>query len=476
MKKKREAVEKPHPIIQKKIDQSLKISIREGSMSSISTGFGLSYLAPFALALSATSEQMGILYAITNLLPSLIQIKIASLIKRFSRKKIVLVSALVRILLWIPIIFTGILFYFGAPHMVWVLISLIAFRYIFIAISNPAWFSWMGSLVPQDQRGEYFSKRNRIIGFFSIITMISGALILDWAKKTGAKQGNILGFTILGFGILFTLAMSFKIWSWTLLKKQYSPKLKVREKDYFTFWQFLKKSPSTPFGKFSLFRTGLSLSVAIATPFWVVYMLRSLNFSYLWYMAITSSKIVFQLLFLPLLGKFSDRFGNIKLTKVCSWLIVSTPFFWLVSPFIKNILLMKIYLLLVPAIVGGFGWAGYNLAVNNYVYDAVMSSKRSLGVAYINLMVGVGIFAGASFGAFLAWFNVSFMNPLLFIFLVSMIVRFIVVAIGNKFLSEVRNVKRFSSGYLIKEFEPIQETVKEIHHLEDLAKKVENYI
>jgi len=63
MVKKGDVVSAKHPIIQKKIDESLKLSIRDGAVVSVSSSFGLSYLSPFALVLNATAAQMGILYA-----------------------------------------------------------------------------------------------------------------------------------------------------------------------------------------------------------------------------------------------------------------------------------------------------------------------------------------------------------------------------------------------------------------------------
>jgi len=476
MVKKGDVVKVSHPIIQKKIDKSLKSSIKEGSLASISTSFGLSYFAPFALALSATTVQMGILHAIISLLPGIAQLKASTLIGKFSRKKIILTALMIRILLFLPIILTGILFYFGVPHTTWILIGLVGLFYVTGAIVHPAWFSWMGSLVPTKKRGSYFSERNRIAGFFGIIAMVAGALILDGMKDIGIHYGNALGFTLFGFGILFSLAATSRIWSWRLLKGQYEPRLKIKKKDYFTFGQFLKKSPSTPFGRFVLFRTISSIAIGIAGPFWVVYVLRNLGFSYFWNMLTVISAIIFQLIFLPLLGKVSDKFGNIKLISICSWLLFAIPVLWIGSALIVDDLALKLYLLFVPAIAAGFAWAGYNLAVNNYIYDAVSSPKRGFGVSYMNLMVGVGAFIGASIGSLLAWINVSFMNPILFIFAVSAFARLLVAIFGLRFLSEVRHVQKFSSEFLIKEFQPMKGGVRDIHNLGHIVDKVEHYI
>jgi len=465
-----------HPIVQKKINQSLKLSVKEGALSSIASGFSLSYFSPFALALNASATQMGILYAIISLLPSLVQLKAASLIDRFSRKRIVLNGVMGKIIIILPILLTGFLFYIGVPYMVWVLIGLIGLHYIFTAIVHPAWFSWMGSLVPEEKRGKYFSKRNRTVGFFGVVAMIAGALILDGMKRIGTYHGDVLAFTLIGFGILFILSGAARVWALNLLKKKYEPRIKIRKKDHFSLWDFLKKCRETAFGRFSLFGGAYAFAVGISTPYWAVYMLRDLSFSYVWYMAITVSAVIFQIVFLPLLGKFSDLFGNVRLMRTCSLLAGTVPFFWIASALIGSDLGVKLYLLIIPSMIGGFAWAGYNLALNNYIYDAVSSPKRGFGLSYMNLLIGVGGFLGAGVGAILAWINVSFMNPMLFIFGVSGISRLMVAFYGSKFLREVRNVKKFAPQFLVREFAPAQGVVREVHSLEHLVKKVEHYI
>ncbi|MFH0808229.1 MAG: MFS transporter [archaeon] len=464
-----------HPIVQKKIDRSLKLSVQEGAVASISSNFSMSYFAPFALALNATSVQMGILYSIISLLPSLVQLKAAALIENFSRRRIVLNAVMGKILLVFPILLIGYLHWLGVPHMVWILILIVGIHYASIAIAHPAWFSWMGSLVPGEKRGKYFARRNRIAGFFGVVAMIVGALILDGFKKYG-EGGDVFGFVLLGFGLVFALSGLFRLWSWILVKKQYEPRIKIRKKDYFSFEDFLKRAKETPFGRFSLFAGAFSFAVGISTPYWAVYMIRDLGWSYIWYMAITVSAVLFQLIFLPLLGKFSDRFGNIKLIRMCSILVGIVPFIWVASVLMGSDLGVKIYLLFIPSVVGGFGWAGYNLALNNYVYDAVNNRKRGFGLSYMNLIVGVGGFVGAGVGALLAWVNVSFMNPMLFIFGISGLCRLAVAIYASKFLCEVRSVRKFAPQFLVREFAPMQMVLREVRDFEHLVEKVEHFV
>lgn len=472
----KKSISEKHPIVAKKINESLDLSVREGSVASVSTGFGLSYFSPFALAMNATASQVGILYAIINLLPSIVQMWSAELVEKFSRKRIVLTGVFVKVLLWIPIILTGVLYYLGVPYVVWIFIVFVALFYAVGGVNQIAWFSWMGSLVPEGGRGTYFSRRNRWIGFFSIVTMILGAIILDWAKGVGGVREDVLGFTLLGFGFLFFISAVTRAWTLFMLNRQYEPRLHVRKKDYFSLWDFLKKGSSSAFGRFVYYRGALSFVVAIAGPFWAVYMLRDLGLSYVWYMAITVATFGFRMLFLPLLGKVSDKFGNIKLMTICSWAVIGAPLAWLAAPFLGSGLLLKIYLLIVPQMFAGFGWGGYDLAVNNYVYDAVKAPKRGFGLSYMNLFVGLGMFFGAALGTLIVWIGVPFMNTILFVFGISSIGRILVVIFGTSFLREVRHVKEFSPNYLVREFHPVEGAVREIHDFEHLVEKVEHYV
>jgi len=470
------AVTSRHPYVQQKIKKSLGLSVREGASSSVSFGLGRSYFSAFALAMNATASQVGILHAVIGLLPAIIQLKSYQLIAKFSRKSIVLWGVLFQSLIMIPMILTGALFFMGVPYMVWAFIICVGFYYATTAIDHPAWFSWMGSLVPEKERGRYFSRRNKIANLFGIVTMISGALILDGAKKIGGTYGEILGFTLLGFGILFILSSLARFYAWILFTRQYEPRLKVRKKDYFSFWQFLKGAPSNPFGKFALFRVVMTIALALSGPFWAVYMLRDLGFPYIWFMAISISGLLFQLVFYPLIGKFSDRFGNIKTIKTCIGVWFLVPLFWLASPLITNPLALKLYLFILPGMTSGFATAGYLLGSNNYVYDAVSSGKRGFAISYVSLMVGIGTFVGSGIGSIIVWVGVPFMNTLLFIFLLSAIARLVAFMVGSKYLTEIKKVQKCPPGEILTEMNPVDGITKEFHHLGHVVKKVEHYI
>ena len=91
-------------------------------------------------------------------------------------------------------------------------------------------------------------------------------------------------------------------------------------------------------------------------------------------------------------------------------------------------------------------------------------------------MIGVGSFIGAGVGSLLALLNIASVNIILLIFGISATLRFLVAVFGIRLLHEGRHVKKFSYEFLIREFQPMQGIVHEIHNLEHMVKKNEHYI
>ncbi len=445
-------------------EKTMKISIKEASAASVMSGLGNSYITPYALALNANNAQIGFLTSFVSLVSPFSQAFGSKLMEKISRKKIIVNFILLQALMWIPIIMLSLFFWrrIFTSYLPIILIVFYSIYAIFGSIATPSWFSLMGDIIPEKIRGRYFAKRNRIAGAVALISMIIGAFILDSFKTRG--------LILVGFSVIFLLAFIFRIISVNLLKKHHDIKLKLQKGYFFSLWQFVKKAPSNNFGKFVIYVSLMNLATAIASPFFTVYMLKDLGFSYITFMLISISASISSIIFMPILGKFSDRYGNRELLKLGSILIPMLPILWLFSS-------SPYYLAFVPQIIGGFGWAAFNLAAGNFIYDSVTPQRRGLCVAYFNIFNGVGIFIGASLGGLLAqYLTIAFMNKLLFIFLISGFFRFVVVSIILHKIKEVRtNVKPKTFLLYFKEIVPVKgmfyEIVDELSKIKSKIKK-----
>ena len=411
-----------------------RMSIREGSFSTIRQSLGDSYITPFAIAINSSNFIIAMLSSISGLVGPMGQWFSSRLMEKYSRKKIVLTAIFYECLMWIPLILTAFLFYKGIltsflPMFVLILFSL----YVIIAnLAGPAWFSWVGDLVDPEYRGKWFSKRNLIHGTVLVIFTLLASFFLDYLKKKN--------LTIFGFMILFFLAMIARFIAREYFKKSYEPKLKLEKNYYFSFWQFIKKAPSNNFGRFTIFRAIMDFSVSIAGPFFAIYMLRNLGFSYTTFMIVTLSQTLFGLLVMKQWGRFADKYGNYTVMKLTIIIVGIFPFLWLISP-------NPIFLIFVPSLIGGIGWAGFNLAASNFIFDSVTPQRRGICVSYYNVLNGIGIFLGAGLGAILikTW-TIPFMETILFIFVISGIARLASGLILLPSFREVRETEKFKSG------------------------------
>lgn len=415
-----------------------RLSIKEGIFARAKDSFGFNYVSPFAIAINSSNAVVAMLSGIHGLLGPLSQIFGSRSFENSSRKKIVSKSVFWESLTWLPLILIAYLFYVGIITNVLPLLLLIFFSfYVFSgSFGYPAWFSWMGDIVDEDYRGRWFSKRHLLLGFVTIVLTISAAFFLDYFKN----NYNIM----FGFMILFFLAFVIRFSSVRIFKKQYEPKIKIKKEDYFSFWDFLFSLKQTNFGRFTIFRAFIGFSTSISSALLAIYFLRTLQFSYVTYMIIILSSVLFQILSMELWGKFADRYGNYRT-------IVITTVFIPIIPLLLIFNSSPLYLIFVPSLVGGVVWAGFNLAVGNYIYDNVRSSKRGFAVSYSNMLYGVGVFFGAGLGAILIkYLNISFIEPLFAIFILGAFLRMVVVFFFIPKLKEVRKTKKFHGGRVLK--------------------------
>ena len=418
-------------------EQSRNYSIKEGIFSTIKESVSGNYITPFAIAISSSNYMIGLLSSVPGLLGPISEWKSSRLISNHSRKKIVLTAVSFEILTWIPLILISLLYYYGIIVNILPLMLLIFFSLYVISANagSPAWFSWIGDLVDENQRGRWFGKRIAIFGIITIISTISGAFLLDFLKTKN--------LTLFGFIILFLIALISRIISKYYLSKHYEPIIKIEKEHYFSFFTFIKKAPSNNFGRFAIFKALLNGATAIGGPFFIVYMLKDLQFSYLTMIIVQMSGTFFTLIFINLWGKFSDKYGNYEVLKITMIIIAACPITWIFSK-------SPLYLIFIPQLLNGIGWGGFNLAASNYIFDCVTPQKRGLALSYADLLNGIGIFIGGVIGTILvSSLKINFMNIFLFIFLISGICRLIIGLIMLPKIKEVRIKKKFNKSELM---------------------------
>lgn len=404
-----------------------KMSIHEGNAGVLSSYIGDNYIVPFAIAAGSSPFQIGILSSSGGFFAPIGQIVSSGQMKKHSRKIILFIGILGQAILMALFLLLAFLYQFEyiSSEITW-LILFTYLIYVFCAgLMTPPWFSVMGDVVPENKRGRYFAKRNLINNFVALSGVLVIAFVLDWYKA--------INLVLFGFMVVFFIGFITRILSFTLYKYHYFPPFKFELKDNVSMIQFVKELPKSNFGRFTVFVALLIFSQWIAGPFFVVYMLKDLKFSYTELIIVNISTNVFGLFFFPLFGRISDKRGNVFLLRLGAIIIPFLPLMWL-------FLITPVGLILGPQLFGGIGWTAFNLATANIIYDNIPANKRGEYVAFYNFFLGIGIISGGIIGSLIVEFvPINFMHPLLFVFLLSSIIRGIVVVI---FLPKIKEVRK----------------------------------
>lgn len=420
--------------------ESLKISVKEGSAYAVMDGLGNAYISPYAIALNASNQQIGLLSAVPNLVAPLAQLGTIRVMEKVaSRKRIVITAVTLQAFMWLPILIIPFLFKSYDTELLILFFSLLA---IFASFVVPVWTSWMGDLVKDNERGSYFGRRNKIAGIVALIVTFLGGMYLDLFKKLDGKT------VFYGFATIFLISFIARLATVYYFKKQYEPKFKFDQKKYFSLLNFVEHMGQNNFGRFVIYVSVTHLVAYIAAPFFAVYMLKDLGFSYTTFTIISMSSSLATLISMPYWGRFGDKYGTIKLLRICGLLIFLVPLLWIFSSNLAYLFIIEL--------ISGIVWAGFNLAASNFLFDAVTREKRAICVAYSNILRGIGIFIGSLLGGWMATkLPITFMNKILFVFLISAALRIIVAVTFLPMIHEVRPVEKGPLERLIH-YTPLQ--------------------
>jgi MFS family permease len=245
-----------------------------------------------------------------------------------------------------------------------------------------------------------------------------------------------------GYSILFGGATFFRLLSLYFLSRQYEPAQAKEKADSPGLIRLIRSLGSSNLGKFTLYVALIDFCTNISGPFFAVFMLRDLNFSYLKYVLVNSSGSIANLVFLPFWGRRADRAGNIRIIQLTSILLPMVPLLWLANT--------SVYYLMAANAFSGFVWSGYGLSAVNFVYDASIAEIRTKQIAVFNAVDMIACCVGALAGGFIAThLPVTFGYQLRTLFALSGALRGLVVLFLLRQINEVRRVPRMTARELL---------------------------
>jgi MFS family permease len=423
------------------VDRSLRHSLWDGVCFSAMIGTAESYFSAFAVFLRASTAQIGVLAALPPLLASFMQLASAWVGRRIGkRREIIVFGALLQALALIPLALLPVVFPALALPL---LITCAVVYFVGPNLGSPQWGSLMGDLVPEQRRGRFFALRTRLSSLANFSALIVAGFVLH--------AFDVLEQTYWGFVAIFVGAALARLASAWHLHRMHDPPGHVAAIEapwHRELWQGLRE---TGLLRFTAFFASMQFAVAIASPFFTLYMLRDLGFSYVAFMFNTAASVCVQFLTLNRWGRLSDLFGNRLILVTTGWVIPLLPSLWLVST--------NYYYLLAVQALSGLVWAGFTLSASNSVFDRTPPRRRATLMAVHNVVAAAAVFLGAIAGGWLGTHlpteidllgaHGSWLTPLYGVFVVSTLARFTVAGLFLPRLREVRRVRPMTRSGLV---------------------------
>jgi len=389
---------------------NLRLFWLDGIFAAASESFYLAFIPIFALAYGATNQQVGWITAVGNLAGAMALFPGARLMEKTGKRKAIVVwtgGGIARLMLLLLALVP--LFQLPPALAILVITLLNGVRAFMANFSNPAWTVMVAEIVPDFMRGRYFSTRNLTMG----IATLTFSAAAGWIIRTGNQWQSD---PYLGFQLSFLLAFLFGMvstWQFAHLREPRTRGLTDLAHQPGSLRDAIRSSP----GYLGFVISGFiwNFALQIAAPFFNVYLVSHLgaNAGTVGLMASISSlaALAGQLIF----GKVLDRHGAGWLQLMAGLPIVFLPVMWVFYTAPWQVGLNNL--------VGGFMWAGFNLANFNLLLQVTPNTGRARAVALYQTGVFASAFLGPLVGGYLAD-NFSFH----LIFILSGVGRFLALA------------------------------------------------
>ncbi|HLU61489.1 MAG TPA: MFS transporter [Gammaproteobacteria bacterium] len=384
-------------IPREEVERGLKLVIRDGVAAEMMTTLtGGAFLVAVALSFGASNFQIGLIAALPTI-GNLFQLVAIWLLHRFANRRAI--TVICTIAARVPLLLIALLPLFMPTDLgLMLLIGLLFVHHFFGAISGTSWSSWMKDLVPEEILGAYFSNRSRKIQIVAVVMSILTASVLDYVTANQPGELDV------AYASMFAIAGIVGLYGAYLLARTPEPMIYPVKQNLFRLFQAPLRD--TNFRKLLAFIAVWAFAVNLAAPFFTVYMLTMLEFSFSWVIFFTFVSQISNIFFVRIWGRYSDKYSNKTVLRICAPIYLVAIFLWTFTTFPDRHAL-TVPLLVVIHIMSGMALSGINLALNNIGFKlspgkqdaAVFLSTRSLTNA---MFAGVAPVIGGLFADYFA--------------------------------------------------------------------------
>jgi len=313
---------------------------------------GGTFLTALALLMGASNFQIGVLAGLPTF-TNIFQLLSVWLVGKLRNRRLVAVGC--GLLARVPLLVIGGMALSSAAS-VHLLMSLLFFFYFFGSIAGPSWNSWMKDLIPENIMGSYFARRIRLSQILNVSLSILLALLLDHVKRKAA------GLELVAYGAMFLAGGVVGISGALILSRAPEPKTVVSEAHFLRLLRQPLKNRN--FGRLLLFNALWVFSLNLATPFFTVYMIKTMGLPLSYIIVLSSIGLLSSIFTIRIWGRWADRYSNKTIIGVGGPLYVLCIVGWCFVGIYTHLYANLILLVLIH-IGSGISTAGINLSLAN---------------------------------------------------------------------------------------------------------------
>jgi len=413
----------------------------------------------FAEALGLTKVQFGYMSAIPLIVfPA--RLLGSYIVEHLGRRKMLFsVTAILARLVWVLILLLPFILTDVSPFRSRLFLCCLLLASAIGVMSEPAWFSWMGDLIPDRMRSRFWSKRSTYIHIIFLVPSVLIALLKDTLDSRLSE-----GSAFIGFSIVFAFAVLCGVVDIIIHYGIPEPPMVKPEKQSRPVAMLLKPVSDTRFRPFLLFRAVWVVSLMLLGPFGTLHLLdvlggRSYSINaagielyagpYTIIAVFLATQIAAGIVCYPIWNVLLERYGSKPVMQLCSLMAVFSPAPWLFIT--RDTIFIPTALLFVYS---GITFSGLEIATLNLMLGLAPKQHRSMYVAVDLTVVGlfgaVGPIIAGYFMQYAQGLSLNFMSRQLGSFHLLVIACCLLRLYARTLLYRVEEGSGVSSGYIFR--------------------------
>jgi MFS family permease len=353
------------------IQKNERFSIWNGAFTIMSLNLVVGFIPLFAIeVLGANNQQIGLISSLPSLMSILAMIPGAIWINRLeTKKKFTAATIFAARFFFLLIVLVP---FIPMVNQAWILVALIALMNFPNALATLSWQTFIGDLIPDERRGQFFSQRSRTLTLVGmIITFITG-VILNIFDKSTAGPYQALFFA----GFLFGVLEVYYLMKHIEHRKALPKREKVRRFDLSFFPKMIQHKP---YFHFLLCALLFNFGWQMAWPLFNIYQINYAHASALWISMFTVANQISQIASYRWWGRLADKWGNTVMLFIAALGMTTAPILTIVS---TNL----IYLTLTNLWTGLFV-AGTTMLLFNQLLKVSPDTNRTSFIANYNVII-----------------------------------------------------------------------------------------